>query len=359
MILDLCRWLRAQGHRVTVATCREGWLADHLRDARFETHVIPKRPRFDFRMIGSIVRLGREHRVDLFHAHEFPMISNLAVAARLNGFPLVATVHGSEIVSAKLRRRILLGIAARASRRVVAVSHAIERFLVDVVRVPRRKVQTILNGIDVDRYGNGRGRSGLRDSLGIPATARVIGTVGSLYPVKGHRFLLQSLARLVARFPDTVCLIAGRGELLDDLTREAADLHLTERVRFLGYRTDVADLLDAMDVFVLPSLSEGLPLALLEAQAAGKPVVASRVGGNPEALEDGAAGYLVPPAAPEALADRIAALLEDPARAKLMGERGRSRVRDLFGLEAMGRRYLSLYRACVNGRSVHEGILAS
>ncbi|MGH7645529.1 MAG: glycosyltransferase [Gemmatimonadales bacterium] len=349
MILDLCRWLRGAGHRVTVATCREGWLAERLRADGFATHLIVQRRLVDVAAMAEVMRLARSCGADVLHAHEFPMFVGLAPAARLRGLPMVATIHGREIPAAHGRRRWALRLAGRLSHRVVAVSMAMERFLVDDVGLPASGVATIYNGIDIDRYRHEGPSDEVRRSLGLPHGARVVGTVGSLYPVKGQTYLLQAMARVVAHVRDAVCLIAGRGELGPALEREAAELGLGDRVRLLGYRTDVPALLSLMDVFVLPSLSEGLPLSLLEAQAAGKPVVATRVGGSPEAIADGQSGYLIPPREPVVLAERITSLLEDPARARAMGERGRARVATTFSLETMARGYLGLFRACADG----------
>lgn len=349
MILDLCRRVRAAGHAVTVVTCREGWLAQHLREEEIETHVVPLRRRFDLHTLSEVLRIARERAVDVFHAHELPAMMGLAPAALLRGFPVVATLHGREHLAARGRRRLICRLAARCSRRVVAVSRALERFLVEDVGVPRNKVETIYNGIDVHRFDDDTSGVSVRDELGIPANARVVGTVGSLYPVKGQAHLLRALASVVREFPGTVCLLVGRGELRSVLQREAADQGLGGRVRFLGYRTDVPRLLSIMDVFVLPSLSEGLPLALVEAQAAGKPAVATHVGGNPEVIDDGRTGYLVPPGRSDILADRISGLLRDPGKARAMGDLGRSRARQRFSLDSMSGAYLSLYASCLNG----------
>jgi glycosyltransferase involved in cell wall biosynthesis len=238
--------------------------------------------------------------------------------------------------------------------RVIAVSQALRRFLVQDVQVPNTKVQTIYNGIDVEQFSSKTPREQFRQSLGIPSEARVIGTVGSLYPVKGQTHLLQAMAQVVKRVPTAVCLIVGRGELLSTLQQQANELQLGERVKFLGFRSDVAELLSLMEVFILPSLSEGLPLSLLEAQAAGKPVVASRVGGNPEVVENGKTGFLVPPSEPDMLAERIVQLLENPSAAIAMGERGRLRMRQIFSLEAMGRAYLSLFMSYMNGSAAYR-----
>lgn len=354
-IVNLCGWLQTQGHAVTVVTCRDGWLAQQLRDRDIETLVVPKRRLVDLKTLSTILRIARERRADVLHAHELPMMVGLAAAARVRGLPLVATIQGRENIAARRRRRLACRFAGHWCRKVVAVSEAMNRFLVEDLRLPKAKVQTIYNAIDVERYQPAADRSKLRQALGIPPSAHVIGTAGSLYPVKGQTHLLQALARVVRKFPDTVCLIAGRGELLSVLQHEAAALDLEHRVKFLGFRSDIPEVLSAMDIFILPSLSEGLPLALLEAQAAGKPGVATDVGGNPEVIEEGKTGYLVPPARPDLLAERIALLLHDPGRARAMGENARSRVRQVFGLETMGREYLSLYLRSANGHGPAAG----
>jgi glycosyltransferase involved in cell wall biosynthesis len=162
------------------------------------------------------------------------------------------------------------------------------------------------------------------------------------------------MAEVARRVPDAVCVIAGRGELLQSLQQEAAAVGVAERVKLLGFRSDVPDLLALFDVFALPSLSEGLPLSLLEAQAAGAPIVATAVGGNPEAIEADVTGFLVPPGRPEALAERVTWLLERPAEAAAMGARGRVRARERFSVERMGRRYLELFGAGAAPRATKE-----
>ena len=347
MIVDLCRWLRLQGHRLTVVTSKEGWLSQRLAESEIEALVIPKRRRLDFTRLGQILRVARERQVDVIHAHEFQSIVGAAMVALWGRFPLVATVHGREYIASR-RRRVLIRLAGQMCRQLVAVSQATRDFLVRDLKIPQSKVTTIYNGVDAERYKQVSADEKTRQALGIPAGARVIGTVGSLYPVKGQTYLLQAMARVVHRFPQTVCLIAGRGELSEALRREANALNLNGNLKLLGYRTDVPELLSAMELFVLPSLSEGLPLSLLEAQACGLPVVASDVGGNSEVVEEGKSGYLVPPSHSDVLADRILSLLENPATAVAMGDHGRKRVQEIFSLQSMARNYLSLYRSCLN-----------
>lgn len=350
MVLDLCRWLGRDGHRVRVVTCRPGWLETRLREAGVETHLIPQTRRFDIGTLRAVLALDHGRPADVFHVHELPAMLGMAPAAFARRLPMVGTVHGRENIAARGRRRLICRLAARCCRQVVAVSRFMQRFLADDVGVASRRMTMIYNGIDIERYARPTGVAALRAALGIASGAPVIGTVGSLYPVKGQIYLLQAMARIAAEVPAAVCLIAGRGELRERLEGEAAALGVADRVKFLGYRTDVPDLLGVLDVFALPSLSEGLPLSLLEAQAAGKPVVASQVGGSPEVVEEGDNGFLVPPRRAELLADGITRLLCDRPLARAMGERGRDRVRRVFSLDAMGRAYLDVFEACQRAR---------
>jgi len=165
-----------------------------------------------------------------------------------------------------------------------------------------------------------------------------------LAPVKNHALLLHAWKRVLETVPDAVLLVVGNGSTEPATRALAAELGLGDAVRFLGFRLDIPELLQAMDVFVLSSRSEGLSLTLLEAEAAGLPIVATRVGGNPEVVRDGESGLLVPSGEPEPMAAALARLLQDSALRQRWGERGRRLYRDEFTLQAMVRGYERLYR---------------
>ena len=192
--------------------------------------------------------------------------------------------------------------------------------------------------------------AGARAQLTRDYTDRLLVAVGNLYPVKGHRHLIDAVALLAARHPALHVAIAGRGALEGDLRAAARDRGLADRVHLIGLRSDVPAVLAAADVFVLPSLSEGLPLALLEAMFAGRPIVASAVGEVSAALAHGVAGVLVPPGDPQALAAALDGVLSDPQRA---GELGRAAVRRAaaeYDISRMVRRYVDLYEEALGRR---------
>jgi glycosyltransferase involved in cell wall biosynthesis len=227
---------------------------------------------------------------------------------------------------------------------MVVVSEDIKKFLIKYVGIKSGRVTTIYNGIDFNSYCSDNGsRNKVRKELGIDEKQSVIGTVGNLYSVKGHTYLLKAFAIIKNRFPSAVVVIAGRGGLLDKLQKESADLNIQNNIRFLGFREDIHDLLQAMDVFVLPSISEGLPLSALEAMASKKPVVATDVGGMPEVVMNGQTGFTVPSKNPKSLAEKIMFLLENKNLADEMAEKSRNRVEKEFALENMVSRYQELY----------------
>jgi glycosyltransferase involved in cell wall biosynthesis len=235
---------------------------------------------------------------------------------------------------------------------MVAVSEDIARFLCQAVGVKPDKIRTIYNGIETDLFcPNQRMREQIRQELQVTDEQSVIGAVGNLYPVKGHTYLVRAAATVTEVVPNAVFLIAGRGHLLGRLQAEARELGVENKIRFLGFRDDVPALLQAMDIFVLPSLSEGLPLSAIEAMASGKPVVATRVGGVPEVVVDGETGFLVAPEDAGGLAKKLVCLLKSPCLAQELGSAGCERAKERFSLDRMVKGYEELYDAALLGKA--------
>lgn len=343
VLLQLAEELRRRGHDVVpvgpAAGC--GWLAGEFRGRGFQPETFTLRRPVDPWCALGLRRTLARRRVDVVHSHEFTMAVYGAAAARLVGRPHVMTLHGGRAFETRRRRRVALRWACRHSAAVVGVSRPVADHLVHTLGLAPGSVTVVPNGIRPDP-GQGEG---VRQELGIQPGELLLLAVGNLYPVKGHEVLLRALGRLAAdtALPPWRLAIAGRGEEEEGLRRLAADSGISNRVHLLGYRADVADLLAAADIFVLPSRSEGLPLALLEAMFAEKPVVASGVGGIPAALESGEEGLLVPPGDPEALAGALRGLLADPARRSAYAAAARRRAEGEFTVEAMVDAYERLY----------------
>jgi glycosyltransferase involved in cell wall biosynthesis len=340
-LAHLATQLQASGHYnlVCLPAAGEGWLGRELAGSGVAIepiHLVGVPTR---QSVRELVQAFRRHRVEVAHSHEFTMAVSGAWAARAARIPHVITMHGSRYYAERWRRRLALRAAVALSGQIVTVSRSLGDALSHDLWIRRARVATIPNGVPRVPPGSPT----LRHELQLAPTDRLLLAVGNLYPVKGHLHLLEAVALLTARYPTAHLAIAGRGALEPALRARAMELAIARRVHLLGLRSDVPDLLAAADVYVLPSLSEGLPLSLLEAMFAGCPVVASAVGDVPDALAAGEAGLLVEPGDAAALAAAIARLLEDPSRARLLGTRAGLRAAAQYGVSEMVARYTALY----------------
>jgi len=324
-----------------------GWLDDRCKALGLPTSVVPMQGQWDYRWIIQCCKLVRQQNVSLIHAHEFRANAFGALVARLCGIPLVGTVHGKNYYPDYAKRRMAYRWVSRAAR-MVAVSHDLRFFLEERIGIARDRITVIHNGVDMIENRSLEQVRRLRSEFGFDQDEFVIGIVGSLYPVKGHACLFHALRTVVAHRPNARLLVIGQGELEQTLKQMVSELEIEKAVSFLGLRNDVSRILPLLDLFVLPSLSEGLSIALLEAMSAGIPVVASKVGGNPEVIVSGETGYLIPPQRPEVLASRIIGLMRDPDSARLLGERGRERVDREFSTARMLEQYQDLYDFCLS-----------
>jgi sugar transferase (PEP-CTERM/EpsH1 system associated) len=279
-----------------------------------------------------LARLLRRLRADVVHTHDDRPHLYGTLAARLAGVRrVIHTRHGQGIHQSR-RQAALVNLAAGRVHRFVCVSHDSARLAVRQ-GVPARKVTVVWNGIDLGRFAPAGPR---------PGGPAVI--VARLSPEKDHATLLRAAARVVRTDPSFRLEVAGDGPCREDLHRLAGELGLAGCVRFLGAVRDVPALLARAGLFVLSSVSEGVSLTLLEAMAAGLPVVATRVGGNPEVVADGTTGLLVPATDADALAGALRVLWRDPETARSLGAAGRLRAEHHFDVRAMVAAYERLYR---------------
>jgi len=341
IVAQLAAGLQADGAANVVFLPRngEGWLARQLEGSGVVIdHFFLDRP-LSPACARSLARSFARHRITIAHSHEFSMAVYGAWASRRARIPHVITMHGGRYYAHRLRRRLALRAAMAMSGRTVAVSAQLARDISRTLCLPESRITTIPNGVRAARPE----RVTLRDELRIRPEDCLLVSLGNLYPVKGHQHLIDAAALLVGRHPTLHVAISGRGELAGALAEHARAHGLASHVHLLGLRSDVAAILAAADVFVLPSLSEGLPLALLEAMFAGRPIVASDVGEVSTALAGGDAGLLVPPGDSVALAAALDALLSDPERARSLGARAALRAAAEYDGSRMIRRYISLY----------------
>ena len=291
-----------------------------------------------------MARLFRSLRPDVVHSRNWSCVDAI-IGARLAGVPIVIhSEHGREATDPEGRnpvRRVGRRLLSPMVDQFVTVSRDLGRWLVEDIGISGHKVMSICNGVDTERFSPG-GRQAARAALGIGPESIVVGTVGRLDPVKDHVGLLQAFSQLAAD-PRALLVIVGDGPTRATLAATAAGLGLGGRVRLLGERDDVPAVLTGFDIFVLSSIAEGMSNAILEAMATGLPVVATRVGGNPELVADGSSGFLVEPGSPAALADALRRYLGDPGLLARHGRAARELAQAEFSLERMVGEYGQLY----------------
>jgi glycosyltransferase involved in cell wall biosynthesis len=323
-----------------------GELGERLREEGVTVRSLARRPGLDLRIPHRLAAVLRESDVDVVHAHQYTPFFYSALAKLLpwSGWRLVFTEHGRhypDIVSRKRRlaNRLLL---ARLVHHVTAVCQFSAESLAVADGFARRQVEVIENGIDLPGPMQ-ESRAGLRARLGLDVRRQYIACVARFHPVKDHRTLLQAFAQLAPRVPDAELLLIGDGQLRHALEAQAEQLGIRPRIRFLGVRRDVPDLLAASDLFVLSSVSEASSLTLLEAMAARLPVVVTDVGGNPEIVRNEVDGILVPRASPDQLAAAVQRILSTPDAGRRMGDSGRERVEAHYRLDRTVQRYYQCY----------------
>jgi L-malate glycosyltransferase len=325
-----------------------GPLGERIRNQGVDVINLERRPGRDYRVAWRLARLIRSRGIEVVHAHQYTPFFYAALAKVVTGgrFRLILTEHGRhypDIVSPTRRfaNHWLLGPLADA---ITGVCQFSADSLARNDGFSRNKITVIDNGIVLDRYEPVDGRAQVRSRLGLDPSRRYIGVIARFHPVKDHTMLLHAFARVATAREDVDLLLVGDGPLRQPLTDLCRSLAISERVRFLGIRGDVPDILRALDVFALTSLSEAASLTLLEAMASGIPVVVTAVGGNPELVRAGVDGLHVPRGDDGATATAILQILGDPDLASRMGQAARERVVERYQLDATVRAYLKLYR---------------
>jgi glycosyltransferase involved in cell wall biosynthesis len=335
---------------LSVILFNRGRLGKEIEGLGIPVTVFPETEWGNAKIFLELVREIKKSDAQLVHTHKYKDTILAAPAAKLCGIPhVVRTVHGL--------REPFEGLPAFKMSLYEAIERTVHRYCVDsIIGVSSQieskyktggevsRVSCIRNGIDLEGKSVQTDRWRTRKDLGVDSETCLIGTVGRLTPVKGIPYLLQAARILLRQGVNVKVLVVGDGSIRQDLMTQARDLGVSENVVFLGHREDTDELLQALDIFVLPSLSEGIPMALLEAMAASRAVVASRVGGIPEIVEDGLEGFLVEPMDVNGLAERCRQLIESPEVARKMGEQGRKRVERDFSATAMADRVASVYK---------------
>lgn len=371
VVRTLARNLQHEGHFVAVCTLRDGPLRSDLEALGIPVDVVQPRSgsvlaplswvREMWRIRSDIGTVVTRHRINVVQTHLLRSVDFVVASLRKRkSLPLVFwTFHN---VNFTLRRehlgrhtwllrpkrhayRLLYRGGSRMVDGLIAVSDETRTAMLEEFGAIGGKIRVIPNGVDVDLYERKDIRDAARAGLGVDRSAPLLIMVGTFKTQKGHVYLIDALSKVIEDHPDVHALLVGDGELRPEIERRIEDEGLHANVEILGSRRDVPDLLAASDVFVLPSLWEGLPMALLEAMASGLPCIATRVSGSSQVIQDGVNGLLVQPGNVEELEVALIRLLTDGDLADSLGVAARRRVIDVFSSRQQARSHIALFQS--------------
>jgi glycosyltransferase involved in cell wall biosynthesis len=296
---------------------------------------------------AKLVRFLKREQIQIVHAFDFYTSLFAVPAARIAGVPVVLASRRELLSLRSPWQQRTIRIACRVATGVVVNSRAARNDLVSLEPAIQNRIEVLHNCIDLREFNLRRSPAEVRRELGVSPNSIVVAGLGNLRPEKDFEAFLLAARRILDAIPSTEFLLIGDGPERDRLKRTAAELNLTAQFRFLNDRSDVPDLLGAIDILVMSSASESFPNAILEAMAAGKPVVATDVGGIPELVEDGQTGFLVPPKDTVAIAHFVLELCRNSARRQEMGRAARSQVESNFTVESVVARLEEIYSSFV------------
>lgn len=346
-VVYLLKGLKERGHDVTLVCPKGSGISNQALSADINVRTIPLKTDLDISFITKLYSILKDEKPDIVHLHSRRGADVLGgIAARLASVPGI-------ILSRRIDNPVHPGIFSRFKYctlcdRIVAISDGVYNALVKG-GVEKKKIVRVHSAVDADAYLVER-KQGLREELGIPEGSLVIGIVAQLIERKGHRFLLEVMPDILEKFPRTIVLILGEGHLDTKIRELVKSLGIEKNVIFAGFRNDIPYVLKEMDMLVHPATMEGLGVAILQAMASSLPVIASGVGGIPEAVRDGENGILVPPADSSAIKNAVIKLLADSDLRRKMGQNGRKIVEEEFSVNCMVEGILDVYSEILGAR---------
>jgi glycosyltransferase involved in cell wall biosynthesis len=300
--------------------------------------------RFSPGIVRDLYRLMKQKNIHIVRTHRYRANLYGRLAALLSGVPVkIISLHDNYRKDLRLERRIVNKILLKATDKIVAVSESIRKDIIKYDGIDSSKILVIPNGIDTERFNPEGNFADIRKGFSIKESDIVLGFVGRVVPTKGLEYLIDALPFLKKEFKNIKLLITGEGSTMERLKKKAKENNVHDSIIFTGKRRDIPDILSCTDIFVMPSVAEGLPNALLEAMAMGKPIVATEVGGIPEVIKNRHSGFLVPPRNPEALATAIKDLISNEQLAAKMGQAARHIVLDNFSIWSIAQKWQTLY----------------
>lgn len=354
VVVNLCLNLDREHFEISAcALNRLGPFADELKRDGIPVHLNPHRTdRTDYFAFWRLKDIIRELRPHIVHTHNTNALFDGFLASILMGVPIkIHTEHARKFPD-KLRYMAAECFISHFLDHIVAVSEETRNNLIHFEHIRPGKISVVKNGIIGSQYDIQIDTISKKRELGLDSFSYVIGLGVRLTPEKGITHLIKAAPSIIARFPGTAFVIAGRGFLMSTLQEEVKKIRLENNFIFLGPRLDIPEILQILDIYVLPSESEGLPLVILEAMAARRAIVATDVGGNSVAIQHGISGFLVPPRDPQALSERICELLADPAKRAAFAHGAQARFYAEFEVTHMVNEYVKIYLDCARRRGI-------
>ena len=345
VVVDLCLNVNSSKFNMSVCCLEElGPNAKELERKGIPVFLVKKKPGIDWLLPFRLRKFFLQQKVQVVHTHGINPFFYGTIGAKLARVPVVIqTDHARGTFPVARKEMVSEMVLSWFVDRIVAVSDGVKSDLVKYEHISPEKIQVIYNGIDESKFRIKIDQKKKREELGIGKHDKVIGIGVRLSEQKGINYLIEAVSLVVKSFPNVKLLIIGDGECRTDLEKLASDCGIADKVIFTGFRNDIPELLQIMDIYSLPSLWEGHPLVLLEAMAAGKPVVATDIPGNRETVEHGKTGMLTPTRNSEKLAKALLKLLEDDDMRRKMGSMGHKRFRKLFIIDKTVKNYQDLY----------------
>lgn len=324
---------------------RSGPLLEELKKDNIKTYVLGnRRGPLDLRLLVKITTLLRKEKIDIVHSHSGCIFYGAVAGILANVNGIIHTDHGRLIPD---RKGLIIEdrLSSFFLNKFIGVSEDLTKYLKNTVGIKEEKLLTIINGVDTDIFHpiNGTYKKEIRKIFGIVSDEKVIGTVCRLEPVKNICLLINCMKHIIKEIPACKLIIVGDGREKEKLIKLTDELNLTKSIKFLGERSDIEKVMRLFDIFVLPSLSEGTSMTILEAMASGLPVIASEVGGNAKLIKDGENGFLFPLNEPNLLIQKIIDLLTDNEKLKTMGLQSRKIAEESFSFDRMKESYENLY----------------
>ena len=339
---DIARGLDHRGYKFTACSINMGGpIESDLLSLNIPYEIINRNPKRRILTMWKVCKLLQKTKPNIVHTHHLGQLFYSVIGAKLCGAKIIHTEH-SNIGISDMKNRLLLKVLSKFCEYVTSVSDDVRDFLYRKAGIPDKKLLVIYNGVDLTRFNPAVVLP--KTALGFKETDKIIGIVGSLIEVKDHLTLLAAFHEIQKTEANVKLLIVGDGDGRESLIQESRRLGIHDNVRFLGVRKDIPQLLSAMDVFVLCSISEGMPLALLEAMAMERPVVATSVGSIPSVLKNKINGLLVGPKKPMELAAAIRSILNDSTFGSNLGKAALNTVKERFDFKNTLEKYDRLYK---------------